>query len=62
MAQTPFSKMSRQVRRAHERSMIRKTMTKTERRFYARLPRNVRRDIYHTTLQMIAEGQIQVKE
>lgn len=62
MAQTPLSKMSRQVRRAHERAMVRKTMTKAERRQYVRLPKAVRQEIYYTTLQMIAEGQLQARE
>jgi hypothetical protein len=62
MAQAPLSKMSRQVRRAHERSLIRRTMSKTERRQYLRLPKAVRREIYYATLQMIAEGQLQARE
>lgn len=62
MAQVPMSKMSRQVRRAHERSVIRKTMSKSERRQYVRLPKRVRREIYYATLQMIAEGQLQTRE
>ena len=62
MAQAPLSKMSRQVRRAHERSLVRRTMSKAERRQYVRLPKAVRREIYYTTLQMIAEGQLQARE
>jgi hypothetical protein len=42
--------------------MVRKTMTKAERRQYVRLPKAVRQEIYYTTLQMIAELQLQARE
>lgn len=54
MAQIPMSKMSRPMRRAHQRAMIRKTMTKAERRQYVRMPAVLKHEVYHSTLAMIA--------
>lgn len=62
MTQQPFSKMTRQVRRAHERSLVRRTMTKSERRQFFRMPDAVRKEIYLATLQMIARGELQPRD
>lgn len=57
MAQVPMSKMSRPMRRAHQRALIRKTMTKEERRQYVRMPKAMKREVYHATLAMIQQHQ-----
>jgi hypothetical protein len=62
MAQVPMSQMTRQARRAYERSMIRRTMTKAERREYVRMSTPVQKEIYYTTLAMIANGTIFQRE
>jgi hypothetical protein len=55
-----LTKESRQVRRARERSLVRKTMTKTERRTMFRRPRSERREIFNTVLNMILSGELRV--
>jgi len=50
---------SRQVRRARERSIIRKTMTKAERRQWKRMPTSLYREVYFATLEMVAQGRLQ---
>ena len=52
---------SRQVRRARERGLIRKSMNKAERRFLFRRRRPMKREIINTLLNMILSGELKVR-
>ena len=56
MAQSPISKLTRQQRRAHERAMMRQTMSKLERRSYFRMPTPVKKEIYQATMELLARN------
>ena len=53
---TTTKAVSRQVRRAEQRAKIKTTMTKVEQRAYFRMPKALKREVYFTTLAMIASG------
>jgi hypothetical protein len=50
--------VTRQQRRASERSAIRKVMTKKERRATSHLKRPIQREIYFAILAMLSSGQM----
>lgn len=52
---------SRQVRRTRERALVRKSMTKAERRSLFRRPRPARREIVTALLNMILSGELKVR-
>jgi DNA-binding MarR family transcriptional regulator len=52
---------SRQVRRARNRGLIRKSMSKTERRSLFRRPRPEKREIINALLNMILSGELKVR-
>ena len=52
---------SRQVRRARERALVRKSMSKAERRSLFRRPRPEKREIVNALLNMILSGQLKVR-
>jgi hypothetical protein len=55
-----FTNQSRQVRRAHERAMLRKAMTATERRKLFRKSTSERKEIYKSLLSMILSGELRL--
>jgi hypothetical protein len=55
-----FAKETRQVRRARERAMVRRSMTATERRDLFRRPRPERREIFNSLLSMILNGDLRI--
>lgn len=56
-----LGKESRQVRRARNRGLIRKSMSKVERRSLFRRPSPERREIRAALLNMILSGEIKVR-
>lgn len=51
-----MAELSRQARRAQEREILRKSLSKAERKIYARMDTPVQNEVYYSILAMNTDG------